>query len=149
MQGKSPLEWGETLSIHLSINPSIRPSFGWSLHPLSKGSEGQLEGSEGLLEGSKGLAEWSEGLPEGSEGLLNGSEARPQGILTALPSLSAFSHVGCSQESIHRIERVIVWVQSSKSINSLSKLQCQNQGLIKRAFQTMEVSMNVQIIDGK
>ena len=117
MQGKSPLEWGETLSIHLSINPSIRPSFGWSLHPLSKGSEGQLEGSEGPLEGSEGLPEWSEGLPDGSEGLPNGSEARPQGILTGLPSLSAFSHVRCSQESIHRIKGVIFWVQSPKSIN--------------------------------
>ena len=57
MQGKSPLEWGETLSIHLSISPSIRPSIGWSLHPLSKGSEGQLEGSEGLLEGSEEVPE--------------------------------------------------------------------------------------------
>ena len=82
-----------------------------------EGSEGQLEGSEGLLEGSKGLAEWSEGLPEGSKGLFNGSEARPQGILTGLPSLSAFSHVRCSQESIHRIKGVIFWVQSPKSIN--------------------------------
>ena len=132
-----------------SVHPFVRPSVGWSLHPLSKGSDGQLEGSEGLLEGSVGLPEWSEGLPEGSEGLPNGSEARPQGILTGLPSLSAFSHVGCSQESIYRIKGVIFWVQSPESINFLSKLQCQNQGLIKRAFQTMEVFMNVQIIDGK
>ena len=100
-QGTNSCRMGRN-SIRPSVRTSTPPSFGWSTHPLSKGSEGQLEGSEGLLEGSEGLPEWSEGLPDGSEGLSNGSEARPQGILTGLPSLSAFSHVGCSQESIHR-----------------------------------------------
>ena len=47
-----------------SVRPSAHPSFGWSTHPISKGSEGQLEGSEGPPEGSEGLQKGSEGLSE-------------------------------------------------------------------------------------
>ena len=56
-----------------SVHPSARLLFGWSTHPISKGSEGQLEGSEGLPEGSEGLPEGSKGLQERSEGLPEGS----------------------------------------------------------------------------
>ena len=71
-KGQCLVEWGEIPSVCLFIHLPIHPLFMWSICPLSKGSEGQLEGSGGLPEGSEILPEGSDGLTEGSEGLTDG-----------------------------------------------------------------------------
>ena len=45
---RGPVEWGEFLSVRLSVHPSLPPS------AYSKGSDSQCRGFEGKLEGSKG-----------------------------------------------------------------------------------------------
>ena len=71
------------------VHPPVRPLFGWSNRPQSKGSECQLEGYQGLPEGSEGLPVGSEILPEGSEGLTEGSEGLSDGFGTFQRDLRA------------------------------------------------------------
>ena len=70
---RGPVEWGEFLSVRLSVYPSLPPS------AYSKGSDSQCRGFEGKLEGSKGQLEGSESHLEGSEGQLEGYGGQPEG----------------------------------------------------------------------